>query len=735
MAAKTQRTLQSMSREHLLWLGNANVTLNAVDEDFCTDLYESYCAQRGKVYLYPITSCSLPALFVATIFVNASGKQARGIAALPKVLWYTPTRERELYARLRFGTKKKPISEITRLDGAGHVAGGSRLRKQRLVVTGHAVLPREVAWIPEVIILDARALDYSQLAPLLASALERWPNVLWYAVTADPLSPLLDFARKHAREVRESLEALPHRNSNILRPQNAFEAIALQLDLVASGIRREVEVVADQPSIQWSELRDVLPIAKRNVGALSTARMFIAAAKWLCALPLRPSEFEANRLLSMRPFEDWLQRIRQEANQEGQTATLIAGGTTILRDIYRELERCNPKREALFEAVRDGEVSGRRVMVLVQKHGMQKVLTQALLSSRIDGKVDGDWHSRSGGETSVIAVPQLPAADMCDVLIIPCMLPMKMLWALRTALSAQVRILAYGTESALWEWCLREVGVGAQRRTRDVVTREGAVEDPILESPATDQAPDGALLLDLRSFASDDIDIAAVETESTPGTGPRRTIMLEDGSQIVVRESSMLQLVQEEGEQIKARRAKDVRPGDLLLVTNGKPLHNLFELLRDRVDSQTGLSRAVEIVKVFQRLLRDAFNTSGWTVEQLHELLTARGSAIVHATSVAEWVDGHRFGPSDRNDIERLGEILRVESFTAQYVQLYSAMQRVRVAHRELGRALVRMIRASAAYGEADASSIRLTVDGEEVVLYDISEAIAIQKVVSNTAA
>jgi transcriptional regulator len=56
-------------------------------------------------------------------------------------------------------------------------------------------------------------------------------------------------------------------------------------------------------------------------------------------------------------------------------------------------------------------------------------------------------------------------------------------------------------------------------------------------------------------------------------------------------------------------------------------------------------------------------------------------------------------------------------------------MQRVRVAHRELGRALVRIVRAS--FKEADASSIRLTIDGEEIVMYDISEAIATKRVVS----
>ena len=123
-------------------------------------------------------------------------------------------------------------------------------------------------------------------------------------------------------------------------------------------------------------------------------------------------------------------------------------------------------------------------------------------------------------------------------------------------------------------------------------------------------------------------------------------------------------------------------------------LNNIFEVLRDRVDSQTSLARAVEIVNAYHSLLLHAFHVSGLTHQQLLHRLRSLGSTILHTISIVEWVEGERFGPSDPLDIERLGSTLGIEVFS-KYDQFYAAMQRVRVAHRELGRVLVRIVRAS----------------------------------------
>ena len=352
-AAGQARTLSALARSELLCLGTEVVHLNALDESLCSDLDDCYCAGRGKLFIYPMSAYIVPALFVATLFVNGIARGAGKKANLPNVLWYTTTDGRDLLSRLKFGKKREEVSSIsglTRLNAEGE-RFGSGSRNKRLFVSAHAVLPKDQSWCPTVLIADGRQFDDGQLTELLASALRRWPGILIYVVTANPMTSLVAFFKDQSWESSDYAGALGDYKMKAVGCRNEFDSIALQLTNVDHGVERVIETVADQPSAAWSELRDVLPLAKRSVKLLATARLFIAAAKWLSGLPLRPSEFEAHRSVFMSSFDDWLQKIRQVSKQEGNTAQLIAGATTILREVYRDLERQNPKREALFDSI------------------------------------------------------------------------------------------------------------------------------------------------------------------------------------------------------------------------------------------------------------------------------------------------------------------------------------------------------------------------------------------------
>ena len=65
-----------------------------------------------------------------------------------------------------------------------------------------------------------------------------------------------------------------------------------------------------------------------------------------------------------------------------------------------------------------------------------------------------------------------------------------------------------------------------------------------------EDAPEAALLLDLRTLVAEDIEIALNEASAVTATGPRRRITFDDGSHVFVGESSMLQVL-EEGEQLR----------------------------------------------------------------------------------------------------------------------------------------------------------------------------------------
>ncbi len=722
-------TIAALSEQQQLWLGSEQVQINPLDASFCEDFEQNYSAGNSRLYVYPVTSYVLPALFVATVFINHLAKTSGRRSALPSILWYTPTDGRELFARLRFGKKRNSVSEIcgtARINTDGQRIG-STPRKVRLCLTGHPVLPKDRSWSPDAVIVDTHHFGDVASVKLLTAVRNEWPHVRTFAITSDPLTPLRDCFESVLDGTAKDTLQLPSLQIGRDIPENAFASVAVQLNTFASGVERTVEIVAETPSPRWNDLRDVFPLAKRNVGSLVTARLFLAAVKWVSGLPVRPSEFEANRTLLMSSFEDWLSRIRRTARDEGTTAMLIAGATTVLRDICTDLERDNQKHAALMRAINDQSEQGRRVAIIVQRVGMRNVLRQALLAATMDGELSDDGQSRAS--VSVMTTEQLFRAETCDLVIVPALLPHGMLWALRAAIAPEMKILSYGCETAHWEWSLNEAGAAGQP-----LRRSTAPDGPRQADAAPqNRSFEAALSLDLASLVADDldeVDLSLPWSESSSTQTARRCISFQDDSEVTVADSSIVQVVDEQ-EQIRETRARDIKVGDMLLIANGGPLRDLFDLLRERVDSQTGLARAVEIVKAFHQLLEHAFRRSEMTYETLRDKLRAIGSRIIHPVSIAEWVEGERFGPIDPLDIERLGRIFSIDTFATSYSQYYSSMQRVRIAHRELGRALVRLVHAS--YADADANSIRLTVEGEDVVLYDISDAITLKRVVTIT--
>ncbi len=356
---------------------------------------------------------------------------------------------------------------------------------------------------------------------------------------------------------------------------------------------------------------------------------------------------------------------------------------------------------------------------------MRSVLTQALLLMPEFAEM------LDKGDLAVLSVGQLPRATTYDELVIPTVLNSKSTWALRAAIAPRMTIVSYGIEVPLQNWCLREVGLldireGLAERSGAAAAHEADFAQS--DNSAASESSVDALLLDLRSLVADEEEERSTLDAPRYEVGPRREIVFEDGSVAVVGDSAILQIISDESEPIKEKRAKDVKRHELVLVTNGSVLHDLFEVLRDKVDAQTTLSRAIEIVKSFQHALSASFLLSELSIEQLHQKLREDGSAIVNAGTVSEWVEGRRFGPSDQHDIKRLGIALDVEAFVRRHRELYASMQKVRIAHRELGRALVLLVKT--AYRTSDTTSISLTVDGEYVVLYDVIDAIAIKRVV-----
>jgi hypothetical protein len=691
---------------------------NTLDVRLCQDVYATFLRSRSKLYVYPVPAFVAPSLFVAGLLVNTFARSAGRKELVPRVLFYTGIDGRDLYRDLEVGPECQRISEsfgFLRLNADGVPIDRINLTsKQPLVVTGHCTLPKDVGYRPDVVVIDARGFESEQLASMIDKGALRWPHALFFAITPDPLTPLVKLASKLRWELLDLLRDAPRDPGGGTRDPD-FSEVAKQLGQAAAGIAYSISTVAETPSGAWAELEEPTRLARKLCKTSQAARQFLSMQKWLASLAVLPSEFEAYRLSSMIPFEERLVGIRDQARKEGRSAQLIAGGVNLLRDVRDQLEARNWKREALLESILEYCYAGKRMTVLVQRPGMRAILSQAVqLLPECADMLDNN-------ELQFVSANQVTKARLSDTVVVPAVLNSDSIWALRTAIAPNMLILAYGMESRLQEWCLKEVGLLAVTISLTAPLREDEGNAPKTEEFAIE-------LADLLPIAEPEEDRV---TRSSTYAGPRRLIRFDDGTSITVPETSTVNVVTGAEEPLLAKRPSSLRAGDTIIVVNGDALQPLFEVLRDRVDTSTSLSRAIEVVRAFQLSLESFFRKANVTVEELHQRLVAKGSLIQHSTSVMQWVDGTRFGPSDPFDIARLGSILEVALFRDRHTDFYRAMQRVRIAHRELGKIIVRVLQS--VYLDADSQSVKISVEGEVIVLYDVLDAIALKRVLSTS--
>lgn len=719
VASRSPIPFHSLAEKGLLWHGDMRVPLSALDARLSADVYSAYLNKQSKLYVYPIPCRVLPSVIVATLLINTFEK-CRDPERVPRVLFYTGVDGRDLYRDLGIGLQREQISEtfkITRLNSDGLPIEPVKLTSRLpLVVTCHCVLPKDQGYRPDIVVIDADAFEARKLSGLIESAANRWGHARFYVVSSNPISPVVGISSKLGWGLKDLLRARDAVNGQATNDIE-FQNVSAQLRQLHDGVKYRTEIVANEPSAYWNDLHDSLSIARKHRRASRVARQFLAVTRLLTEMAVLPSEYDAYRTPNMLTIAERLRIIRDEARHEGRTAQLIAGGCAVLSDVCTDLQKQNWKRDALLESVLDFCYSGKTATVLVERAGMRAVLSQAvqLFPECMD--------MLNEGRLKVIAAADVSRASSCDAVIVPGILSMSDMWVLRTTIAPQMLFLCYSIEASLQSWCLKEIGVLDARDALLAGRQEEA-------DAASSEEPQGNIFnLDLNDLLLSD-DASTEEAATTPTqvvSGPRRQLWFDDGTCSIVPDSAALHVIVDTDEPLQSKRAKSIEPGDWVVIVNGDAQQSLFEALREHVDSKTGLSQAIDVVKAFQHALRTAYDASGETAENLHAMLVRLGSDIQYSVSVMQWVDGTRFGPSDPKDISRLGKSLGIPLFENRYADFYRAMQRVRVAHRELGRVLVRVIKN--AYRETDSKSVRITVDGEAVVLYDVLQAVDLKRV------
>jgi hypothetical protein len=699
------------------------LSLNDVDRRVCETILDTIRQRKSILCIYPIPSYLTPSLAIAALIVECFST-VRQIERTPRILFYGSAEERDLYLALTVGPNRERISEVfgvVRLDpdGAARVTAG-QVANYRITVSRHCILPKDHNYRPQVVIADELTFNAEKFAELMKCGMTRWPGASFVVFSPNPMTKMLSVSASGGWNLMAlspgEVAALPIAAS---RPVDPLHHVSSALIRVKRGIvRRLILVKGESPA--WNQAKEITKLAQAKASTSLAARMVIGMWHRIAAMCVKPSEYDQYKSSSMHSLNSLLKDIREVARREGSSANLLTGAPQAFSDLLDELQALNPKRQALQDGIVDAFLEDKGVVVVLSRRGHRYLVEQAGYHEPDLREVIADDKLR------FIAADLVSDAPETDQLIFPSILPRRLMWAYRCAAAPTSVYVAYDFEEALLRWCLRE---SLQQDISFAVKTDGVATNSATTLGSRSESPRFELNIDAIDWLPDFDDTENIELNQKPTSGSFMEVEFTDGTTLYLPIESSVQVLSDTQDAVKYCRAVDVDEGAQVLVIDQGRKRTLFDLLRDRVDTKTGLSKDLDLVRAFTLLLSSRCKMAGMDCVQLLEKIREAGSAITSAQAVSSWVTGEAFGPSDIKDIERLGNVLKVTPFVEESAAFYRAMQRVRLVHRRVGYELVRLLKRS--LFETRGTNLTLKVGDEVIFLDDFVDAIRLKTVKS----
>jgi hypothetical protein len=187
-------------------------------------------------------------------------------------------------------------------------------------------------------------------------------------------------------------------------------------------------------------------------------------------------------------------------------------------------------------------------------------------------------------------------------------------------------------------------------------------------------------------------------SDSSPGlSAPTGTlqVIFTDGSSVLTSEGARFDVYGRRGTAINAKSARELEPGDEVIVTNSATQARFSDMILERLDAgilKTDVGRRAEWLHLVQSFAA----ASGLTPTVIVQRLAALGHEVDRA-SARSWTskadDVEPAVPSRYSTFAALAQALNMPHSDTQLRELYLSVRRVRTVHRLAGRALARAIR------------------------------------------
>lgn len=194
-------------------------------------------------------------------------------------------------------------------------------------------------------------------------------------------------------------------------------------------------------------------------------------------------------------------------------------------------------------------------------------------------------------------------------------------------------------------------------------------------------------------------------------------VSLLGGRYIMLHAEKHVQIYDESTEKVKDRIGRNLKRNDLLILIENSTRKSLAESIINKVESHPSMIQVVVYQKAWSYYLRQALEESGDHFNEVIEKLTAHGAKEPKTpAAVYQWINGVIIGPSDLDNIRRIGEIYNKPFLIDHFKEIANAVRRLRSIHRSLAKRLNRMIPRAGI--QADQGQSENTVIDEKLDLY-----------------
>jgi len=175
--------------------------------------------------------------------------------------------------------------------------------------------------------------------------------------------------------------------------------------------------------------------------------------------------------------------------------------------------------------------------------------------------------------------------------------------------------------------------------------------------------------------------------------GKRIFLVFEDGSEDNVFENQGVQVIIRNDDKIDVQNifAKDLQVGFSVVYFKNSINASIFQIIFDRLEENPDFFPIIKKSKYWQAVLQLGFTKHNDSIESLHRKMNRLGSIITRQT-LRNWVLQKTIGPSDWNNLTRIGKIYGDKLLEENPKIFDLAIRKIRGIHRAWGRRIRKMI-------------------------------------------